>query len=141
MQPRPTKEEHAAHLRAGTGETCLVCDEKLAGEWTDYNGQIRCSTCGTTYQILGSHLTDEFLSEHGLAKEDVAKSYCDCFTEVPLLRAYWQKKQTPIPFGQYFGGSPIPADQYAAFREWLKANAGRLRPEYEDSFNWERVMA
>lgn len=113
------RDEYIAHLKQGVGKHCLVCDQELWGSWTDYNGQIRCRTCGTTYQILGSHLTQEHLDEIGLKKEEVAQRYCDCFDLVPLLRAYWAQTHRQIPFGAYLGRSPISDEDHNAFSRWL----------------------
>jgi hypothetical protein len=132
-----SKEEHRAHLTEGMGNTCLVCDNELHGSWTDYNGQIRCWSCGTTYQILGSHFSAEFLEELGLSKEQVAKSYCDCFTLVPILRRYWEEKATPIPFGTYLGDGPITQEQIDSFYVWLDAHADEFR-DFDD-FDWDAL--
>jgi len=76
IQPH-TEEQFIEHVQQGT-EVCLVCGNELKGTWTDYNGQIRCQTCGVTYQILGCHLRQEILDHYGLTKEDIAQQYCDC---------------------------------------------------------------
>jgi hypothetical protein len=134
-----TIEEHKAHLLAGVGENCLVCECHLYGSWTDYNGQIRCHTCGTTYQVLGSHHNAEFLERLGITKGQVAKIHCDCFTCVPMLRDYWQETSRPIPFGSFLGGSPIPEEQYKEFYSWLAAHADKYEADYADEFNWDAV--
>lgn len=133
-----TSEDHKAHLLAGT-DTCLVCESRLFGSWTDYNGQIRCSTCGTTHQILGSHHKDEFLAKLGIEKGQVARSYCDCFDLVPMLRDYWQQTSRPIPFGTYLGNSPIPESQYEEFYSWLAEHADFYQTQFPDDFNWDAV--
>jgi hypothetical protein len=134
------KTETVEHYKKGVGEFCLVCDEKLYGGWTDYNGQIRCEVCGTTYQINGSHLSDKFLEENKLSKDDIAKKYCDIPALVPLLRDYWQEKKRKVPFGTYLGNSPIPKDDYDTFYGWLKENADKYRKNYEEDFYWERIL-
>src|SRR5678815_1113302 len=89
------------HLRAGVGDTCLVCDNPLNAISTDYHGQGRCQFCGITYQMSGSHLTEEFLAELGLQKTDVARRYCDCFDAVEVVRMYWRDTNRAVPFGCY----------------------------------------
>lgn len=130
----------ADYYRAGCGNTCHVCEDTLYGGWTDYNGQIRCWICGTTYQVLGSHLTEEFLTQIGLKKEEVAKRYCDCITAVPLLKEYWQDKKIKIPFGSYFlsdGG--ITREERDSFVRYLKQNASKWRPLLPDDFDWDGI--
>ena len=134
-----TQEELIAHYTSGV-TACLVCGaDPLHGNWTDYNGQIRCYTCGVTYQILGSHLKDEYLEELGLAKEDVAQQYCDCLMTVPLLKDYWNETGNRIPYGTYLGRSPISASDYENFSKWLKENAETYREEYKENFYWDRI--
>src|SRR5579885_1351653 len=97
---KPTEAEIIEHYKIGVGRKCLVCDdEELTGTWTDYNGQIRCWNCGMTYQILGSHLKEEWLKKHDLTKDDIAERYCDEFSLVPLCRDYWQEVHKRVPFG------------------------------------------
>jgi hypothetical protein len=136
-----TKEQVRQHYIDGIkGDcNCLVCDDRLAILWTDYHGQGRCVTCGTTYQVLGSHLEDSYLQKIGLAKDQVAKQYCDCFYVVPLLREYWQATGRKIPFGSYLGENPIPESDYKAFSQYLKTHAERLRDEYPEDFAWDRI--
>lgn len=136
---RPTIEQYVEHLKQGVS-ACLVCGiYPVTGGWTDYNGQIRCSTCGMTYQILGSHLKDEFLAEHHLTKEEIAQRYCDAFMEWPLCRAYWENTGRPIPFGTYFGSSPISTDDREAFYRWIWNHRAELKPQYEDAFKWNVI--
>jgi hypothetical protein len=133
----PTTQEFVAHLKTGA-TACLVCDaEPIVGGWTDYNGQIRCHACGMTYQILGSHLTEEFMREHGLEKADVAERYCDAFTEWPLCRLYWQQMGKQIPFGTYLGQSPISVDAHETFYRWIWENRSEIKPAYSESFRWD----
>lgn len=134
---RPTKEQIRQHYIDGIGTTCLVCDRELHGQWTDYNGEIRCMECGTTYQMLGDHLRPEFKAEMNLT--EIAKHYCSCFAQVPLLREYWRTKGIKIPFGSYFGDSPITAVERRTFGEWLCQNADAYAEEFADSFNWEVI--
>lgn len=131
-------DEYIEHLKNGT-ETCLVCEEKLLGAWTDYNGQIRCFNCGTTYQILGCHLDDDFLKEHKLKKSDIAQKYCDVYMLVPLLKDYWNETSRKVPFGSFMGNSPIPKQDYDDFYLWLKNNAEKYEEKYADDFYWERI--
>jgi len=134
------KKELVEHLKNGFGEKCLVCDNNLCGNWTDYNGQIKCSTCGTTYQILGCHLNEEFLKENNLKETDIAKRYCDCFEIIPLLKDYWNETKKSIPLGAYFGRSPIPQNEYYEFWGWVKLNSEKYKEKYKDYFNWENIL-
>lgn len=135
-----TGAEVAAHVRAGVGETCLVCGGPIIGDWTDYTGQVRCA-CGTTYQILGNHLTPGWLAGHGMTPADVARRYCDCYEWVPLLRAYWAETHTPVPFGSYFGESPVSAEHVTRFYSWVAQNESRLRPAWDAHFDWDALLA
>ncbi len=133
-----TIEQELEHLKQGVqDDICLVCNETLLGSWTDYNGQIRCATCGTTYQILGSHLKEEFLAEHGLKSEDIARRYCDVYREVPMLRDYWQVTHRQIPYGTYLGDGPIRQEDYESFYRWLWENREAYQSDYADAFKWD----
>lgn len=137
---RPSREELVAHYKNGIGKNCLVCDDELAIRWTDYNGQGKCLTCGMTYQVLGSHLSETHLAECGITKADVAKQYCDEFELVPLVRAYWTDKKKPLPLGSYFGHAPWTKEEVESFYGWLRDNAPTWREQYEDLFTWDRIM-
>lgn len=137
----PTREEEAEHYRTGIEKNCLVCDRSLTITWTDYNGQGRCMTCGATYQVLGSHLREDYLEEIGLTKDAVAKRYSDMFSTVPLARAYWLEVGKALPFGTYLGGGPITDDEYESFYRWLDQNADLIKDQYQDDFNWDAIHA
>ena len=141
---KPTGQDYIEHLKAGT-DTCLVCGDALSGGWTDYNGQIRCWKCGTTYQVLGSHHKEEWLAEVGLKKEDVAAKYCDCFNVIPILKAYWEDTGNKIPFGTYMGaphGTGAPTrKEHDLFCTWMKNHASEYEVEYVDNFKWELIKA
>jgi len=133
----PTTQEYVAHLKTGV-QACLVCDANpIVGSWTDYNGQIRCGKCGMTYQILGSHLTDAFLAEQGLTKDDIAKRYCDAFMEWPLCQAFWEQTGKQIPFGTYLSSGPISPAAYDAFYWWVWEHRSEIKPQYEEIFKWD----
>jgi hypothetical protein len=136
---RPTHADFIEHVKTGIGDNCLVCDCELVGEWTDYNGEIKCSVCGMTYQILGSHFTDEFLSKNRLSPLDVARRYCPDFEEVPIFRAYWNEAHRQLPLGTYLVSARISKDDHLAFIQWLADHAPEIEPLYADSFNWEMV--
>ena len=135
-----TRQDQIDHYRTGIGESCLVCDDpRMCGEWTDMNGEIRCCTCGTTYQILGCKLREEFLKELGLQPTDVAKRYCNLFSIVPILRDYWKDRQRKVPFGTWLGGSPIPMEEKLSFYRWLAERADVYEPDFPDDFNWAKL--
>ena len=135
-----TETEEVAHLMEGVKNGCTVCGSSSLGKWTDYNGQVRCCICGTTHQILGSHHTEEFLTKHGLKKEDVSQTYCDCFVFVPMLQAYFKETNRKVPFGSYFLTQGIPAQDFRDFYEWLADNHERFRPEWDEHFDWDGLM-
>lgn len=139
---KPSMEEILQHYRTGLSEDaqCFVCGRELTGPFTDFNGQIRCIECGTTYQILGSHLKDDFLKEHNLSKEQIAQRYCDCFEYVPLLKLYWQEAKKRIPFGTFISNNPYTQDETDAFYSWVARNADRFEKSY-DGFNWDMLKA
>lgn len=141
--PPYTESQLVEHLKQGiTDGKCLVCKEQLFGNWTDYNGQIRCFHCGTTYQILGCHLREEFLKKHGLTKEQIAEKYCDCYTVVPLLCDYWAETKDRIPFGTFISDRNNPSkEEYKAFWSWMKMNAERYEAAYKDEFRWDSIKA
>ena len=130
-----TEAECIAHFKAGT-TVCLVCDNDLRGYWTDYNGQIKCSTCGMTYQILGCHLNPKYLEKYGLTKEDIAQRYCDSPEIVPLLKAYWQETKRIIPLGMYMSDPPWSSEDVESLRLWMRRNIDVLEPLYSDDFDW-----
>jgi len=141
MKTKDKKEKIKEHYMRGT-ESCLVCDDKpLSGSWTDYNGQIKCHNCGTTYQILGCHLSESYLNEIGLKTADIAKKYCDCIALVPLLRDYWRETHNKIPLGTYISRNPIVKGEYESFLYWLKTNASKYEQEYKDELNWKTIKS
>jgi hypothetical protein len=138
---KPTLQQIAEHYRNGVGETCLVCEHPLHGSYTDYNGQIRCWTCGTTYQINGDHLQQTWKDDLGLKTGEVANRYCDCFAVLPLLRDYWHETHRKIPFGCYLTTNKIPPEDYDAFSDWLTANADKYAVDYASDFHWDKLQA
>ena len=138
---RPTEEEILEHYKTGIGENCLVCEKRLVGQWTDYNGQIKCLNCGMTYQILGGHLRDDFLAEHGLTNDDVARRYCDAFVLVPLYKAYWDETHNLIPEGIYLTRDrcPVRPEDFRNFYLWMLDHEDMVRPKYEDVFNFDAI--
>lgn len=140
---RPTEEEIVEHYKTGIGEDCLVCEKRLVGRWTDYNGQIKCLNCGMTYQILGSHLKDSFLKENGLTEKDIARRYCDIFYMVPLYKAYWNETHNHIPEGMFLMNdrSPVTREDYRRFYKWMVDNEETVRPLYSDFFDFDGAKA
>lgn len=134
---QPTDREWRDHLVNGASNECLVCGLRLVGEFTDYNGQFYCTTCGTTYQTMGSHLADDCLERLGLKREQVARTYCDCFAMVRLLKAYWNGTRRRMPLGAFIGSRPWAAEDAADFNLWLNNHAHELRGEFEDCVNWD----
>lgn len=136
---RPTDKDYIKHLKKGIGAKCLVCGEEFMGTWTDYNGEAKCYRCGMPYQILGSHLKEEFLTEHGMKNEDVAKKYCPDFHIIPMMKDYWNETHNRIPLGTYLGHSPIPESEYIAFKNWLSQNKEKYQEAYAEDFRWEAL--
>lgn len=135
-----TDTEFKEHLLSGgldNGANCLVCDKELHGHWTDYNGQIQCWVCGATYQISGSHLTEEGLIEMGITKEQVPARYADGHPFVPLWRVYWDETHSKLPFGWYMDGYP-DRSEYDAFYRWVYRNIDRL-DGYRGIFDFELI--
>lgn len=142
MEPikKKTEAEVVDHYKVGIKDLCLVCDSKLMGSWTDYNGQIYCSVCGMTYQIMGSHLREEFLSKHGLKKEDIAREYCDGFELVDLHKAYWKETGNPLPLGTYISDRRhYTQEDYDKWIAWIWGERARIQPEFAEYFNWEAI--
>ena len=129
----------ATYYRKGVGDTCHVCNTSLLCELTDYHGQGRCFKCGMTYQTMGSHLTDEFLTRTGLKKEEVAKRYCDEPEVLPLVTAYWNETGQKVPFGCYLSGNRISKQERDGFYIWLAQNADRFEADYADFYNWPKL--
>jgi hypothetical protein len=139
IQPRPTDQEYAAHLREGTRSKCLVCDEILIGVWTDLNGEVRCEKCGMTYQRISWKGNEDYLQTLGLTKTDVAAKHCPRFQLVPLYRDYWQQTGRKLPLGNYLGESPIPREDHLNFWLWLARNEQTYHPVYTKDFDWDGV--
>lgn len=137
---RPTVEEVIAHYKAGLAENaqCFTCGRELTGPLTDMSGQIRCIDCGTTYQVMGCHLKDEFLQKHGIDRATIAQRYCDCFDYIPLLKIYWHDVHKRIPFGTFIGTSPYTQEETDSFYGWLAQNWERFEKVY-DTFNWDML--
>lgn len=136
---KPSIEEIIQHYKTGLpGEDplCLTCDVTIRGPFTDLNGQIRCIDCGTTYAWMGCALRAEFLTAHGLTREEIAQHYCDMFEYIPLTRMYWQEVHKRMPFGVYQQNSPITQDEMDSFYGWLVKGADRFEKVYE-GFNWQ----
>lgn len=136
-----TDHELAQHYRQGVGDTCLVCDQRLFCQLTDYHGEGRCQNCGTTYDLMGCKITDESLTRLGLKKEEVAHRTCSLVEIVPLLRAYWREVGKMVPFGCYLMNTPITKEERDSFYQWLNTNADEWRPQYPDEFNWDGIAA
>lgn len=135
---KPTLEQIIQHYKTGLqGEDpiCLTCDRVISGPFTDFNGQIRCKECGTTYQWQGCHLRPEFLAKNNFQANEVAQHYCDMFEYIPLARLYWQEVHKRMPFGTYLQNSPITQDELDSFYGWLVKGAERFESAYE-GFNW-----
>jgi len=137
---RPTELEILKHYKNGVGKNCLVCDEELKGYWTDYNGQIKCRTCGMTYQILGCHLKDEYLKKNNITSDDIAERYCDNFDLLPIYRDYYQENKKILPIGFYMGKPPWSEEDDEHFYKWLAQNADKYRVEYKDYFYWDTII-
>lgn len=137
---KPSLAEIIQHYKVGLKDTdqCLVCGRELTGGRTESPGQIRCIDCGTTYQIQGCHLKDEFLAAHNLTKQEIAQVYCDCYEYVPLLKHYWKEVHKRIPYGIYIGASPHTQDEIDSFYGWVTNNYKRYETVY-DGFNWDML--
>lgn len=136
-----TEQDYVEHLKTGT-EVCMVCGEPLRGLWTDYNGQMKCSACGMTHQILGSHHTQEFLDKHDLTKEDVAQQYCDDYLLVPLYRRYWEEKHIRLPLGMFISDRNAPTQhEQVSYISWLMQHKEDIETVYPDIFAWDRMSA
>lgn len=129
------------HLKSGgfpTNGACLACDaQPMRGAWTDYNGQLYCMQCGCTYQILGSHLREEWLTENGMTAADVPRQYCDCFDDIGVIRLHWEERQSMARVGMWMGGGP----ECKGWGEWLESNAERLKELFPESgWDWDRII-
>lgn len=140
---RPTHEEIIEHYKTGIDKNCLICERQLVGRWTDYNGQIKCSHCGMTYQILGSHLKDEFLAENGLTEKDISQRHCDIFYLAPLYKAYWDQTHNHIPEGLFIGRdrNPMNPEDFLRFYKWMVDNEETIKPLYGDFFDFDGAKA
>lgn len=135
---RPTEDDFVQHLKQGLDGKCLVCDEDLSGHWTDFNGEIKCFTCGMTYQKIQWKGKKEFLTERGIDK--VALPYCPDFIEVPIYRTYWQQTQKQIPLGLYLEPYPNQRQESEDFFRWLSKHCAEYRVEYESYFKWDLML-
>lgn len=135
-----TQKEFAEHLRTGV-KTCLVCGEKLTGEWTDLNGEMRCVTCGMPYQVISWKHGDAWLAEIGINRADVVMPHCVYFEKAPLYRDYWLQTKQRIPLGSYLGQgtSGNNHNERVMFCKWLLANRETYLPDYADLFAWDVV--
>ena len=139
---RYTQRAFIVHVTAGYEGPCLVCGEpedgkRAYGEWTDFNGQIRCYNCGCTYQVNGCHLDEDWMKEVGLKAEDVATFYCDCYEMLDVLIPFWAETKSIIPIGEHFGWSPYTKEQLDTYYFWLAEN--RHRFDYVDVFDWDAI--
>lgn len=71
----------------------------------------------------------------------MAQRYCDEFSLVPLASAYRKEVGVELSFGAYLGGGPITEQQSKTYCIWLDANTSRLRPSYDETYDWERVKS
>ncbi|MCK9569448.1 hypothetical protein M0R72_10960 [Candidatus Pacearchaeota archaeon] len=133
-----TRAEIKEHLTKGT-DVCMVCGRKLLGEWTDYNGQIRCVDCGATHQVLGCHLTREYLQEFDLEKKDIARTYFDQPESLEIQRDYWKETSKRLPFGWFMETPPNLRKYHNDFIAWLLPRANEYKKQYPDAFDWEAV--
>lgn len=138
---RPTKEQVAEHLRTGLTGGCMICGgETLSGGWTDLNGEFRCAGCGMVYQIISCKLSDEYLNTLGLTENDVAKRHCPDFEMLPIYTAYRKETRNKLPLGTWLGGDEeYTREERHLFGHWLYLNQARLRPAYEDCYNWDVI--
>lgn len=138
---RPTNEQVAEHLRIGFEGGCMICGgSTLSGGWTDLNGEFKCATCGMVYQIISCKLSDEYLSTLGLTKKDVATRHCPDFEMLPIYTAYWQETKRKLPLGTWMAGDEeYTKEDRHLYGHWLYLNQSRLRPAYEDCYNWDVV--
>lgn len=141
---RPLPYQIKEHLLLGLPKRrCLVCKKDLHGQILDFPGQMRCGTCGVTYQIEGSKLSKKFLQTLGLIPEQVARVYCDCFEELPIYRAYWDETKRPVPLGTFRfpirRRKLIPDSEVKDFYSWLWKNREKFRPHYENEFKWDDI--
>jgi hypothetical protein len=87
-----------------------------------------------------THDRDEWLTGHGLNKEDIAQRYCDCFTTVPLLRDHWRETGRPSTGGTWIGRNRRYSNEtIRAWIQWLKENAEKYEEEYAADFYWDRI--
>lgn len=136
-----TEEQFIEHVQQGT-DVCLVCGNELKGTWTDYNGQIRCSTCGVTYQILGCHLRQELLDSYGLTKEDIAQQYCDCFRGIPLYKVIYENTGKKLPLGMFVSDRNAPSDfERHTYLMWLRDHKDLVEENYPGEFVWDTIEA
>lgn len=141
MFKKPTKKQHAAHLRKGIVEqNCLVCGNALTDIiGTDFMGQVKCVNCGLTYQVTGSRHPQEWLDEYGLKKEEVALWFCDCFSFLPIHKAYWDETHRPLPIGQFHGDPPYTQKDMVDYYKWMHKHRAEIEPAYKGDINWELV--
>lgn len=132
-----TDQELVEHYKEGVTE-CLVCGlDPVWGDWTDYNGQIRCHDCGMTYQILGSHLSPGRLEVLGIEKDQVTRRYCDCYVTIDVWIDYWLETGNLLPLGVYIpNNNPILDKWYIKFNIWLLENIETYRADYKENFEW-----
>jgi hypothetical protein len=139
---KPTHEERMEHLRVGVvDDTCLVCGVEFGGVHTDSSHQIRCIQCGVTYQVEGSKHPDEWLAQHGLKREEVAKHTSDCYVFLPIFRDYWDETGRKIPIGFYMGDPGYTQEEFVLFYKWLFNNKDRYYEEYKFDLQWARIEA
>lgn len=97
-----------------TEDACLVCDNNLLLEWTDYHGEGVCIRCGTPYQVYfyGEEESDGRI-------QDTLPMFTLRADLYDAMRDYWQTKERNMGLGMYLGRHPYD-DYYGDFIKWLK---------------------
>lgn len=140
MIEKPSLEALVEHLKTGC-EGCLVCGSgRISGTWTDFNGEIKCSTCGMCYQIISSKFSNEWLEEHNLKKEEIKVPHCPDFEFVPVNKAYFEQTGRKIPVGSYFGERPFTNEDVCHFCAWVLDNKEELSAECRALYNWDSIV-
>lgn len=101
--------------RSAQGVTCAVCDTpNTRFQWSDYNGEAMCTTCGCPYQLMNG--TDAQIAEGKYPY----LSLLDTF--VPVARKFWKEMRVWVHYGQSFSRE----DGFDVLNPWIEKHHPEL---------------
>ena len=93
-------------------DSCCICGNDFAVEWSDYHGEGVCIVCGTPYQLYHYDANDKRII--GTLPMFALRS--DFYH---VLAEYWDEVGRNMGLGTYLGRSPY-REQRQQFDEWFK---------------------